>query len=94
MAVTISGFIIGKLFTCSIISRTIFFDLLRPMAAIVPATVEMSVAKSAMENVVYSALIMSLDSSICRYQRRENPEKLVRDFPSLKEKIIMYKIGR
>ena len=33
-------------------------------------------------------------ANICLYQRRENPVKLVRDFPSLKEKITMYRIGR
>ena len=44
--------------------------------------------------VVYRALIMSRDSSICSYQRRENPVKVVSDFPSLKEKMIIYRIGR
>ena len=94
MAVTISGFISGRLFTCSITSRTIFLDLLSPIAEIVPTTVETAVARTAMLNVVYRASIISPDSSICRYHRSENPEKTVRDFPSLKENTIIYKIGR
>ena len=65
MAVTISGFIIGKLFTCSIRSRTTFRDLLSPMAEIVPTTVETTVAINATPKVVYNASIISLDSSIC-----------------------------
>ena len=64
------------------------------MAEMVPTTVEINVARMAMLNVVYNASIISWDSSMCRYQRRENPVKLVRDFPSLKEKIIIYPMGR
>ena len=94
IAVTISGFMIGRLFACSIRSRISFFDLLTPIAAIVPATVEINVASSAILNVVDSASIISADSSICLYQRSENPVKLVSDFPSLNENIIMYRIGR
>ena len=94
MAVTISGFIMGRLLTCSTRSRTIFLDLLNPMAEMVPTTVEIRVAISATLKVVYSASIISRDSSMCRYQRREKPVKLVRDFPSLKENTIIYKIGR
>ena len=94
IAVTISGFISGRLFTCSIRSRTIFFDLLSPIAAIVPTTVEIAVATIATPKVVYNASIISCDCIICSYQRSENPVKLVSDFPSLNEKIIIYRIGR
>ena len=65
MAVTISGFISGRLFTCSITSRTTFLDLLKPMAAMVPTTVETAVAIKATPKVVYKASIISLESSIC-----------------------------
>jgi len=85
---------IGRLLICSIRSRTIFFDLLIPIAAIVPVTVEIKVASNAILNVVDSASIISDESSICLYQRSENPVKLVSDFPSLNENMIMYRIGR
>ena len=52
MAVTISGFIMGRLFTCSMIFRTIFLELESPMAATVPTTVETSVAMMATLKVV------------------------------------------
>ena len=89
MAVTISGFITGRLLTCSIKSRMIFFDLLSPMAVIVPTTVEIRVAMRATLKVVYRDCIISLDSSICLYQRREKPVKPVSDLLSLNEKTIM-----
>ena len=60
----------------------------------VPTAVEISVAIIATVKVVYRASIISLESSICRYQRREKPVKTVRDLPALKEKIIIYRIGR
>lgn len=46
-------------------SRTIFLDLLRPMAEIVPTMVEISVAIRATLKVVYREAIISRDSSIC-----------------------------
>ena len=52
IAVTISGFIIGRLSTCSMILRMIFLELLSPIAAIVPTNVEISVASIATLNVV------------------------------------------
>ena len=52
IAVTISGFIIGRLSTCSMILRRTFLELLSPIAAIVPTTVEISVASTATLNVV------------------------------------------
>ena len=55
---------------------------------------DMAVASKATLKVVYKASIISPDSSICLYQRRENPVKLVKDFPSLKEKMTIYTIGR
>ena len=94
IAVTISGFIIGRLLTCSIRFCTIFFDFDRPIAEIVPTTVEIAVAIRAILNVVYRDSIIVCDSIICRYQRRENPEKLVSDFPLLNEKMTIYTIGR
>ena len=57
IAVTISGFMIGRLFACSIRSRISFFDLLTPIAAIVPATVEINVASSAILNVVDTSAV-------------------------------------
>ena len=94
IAVTISGFIIGRLLTCSISLWIIFFDLERPIAEIVPTIVETAVAISAMLNVVDRDSIIVCDSIICLYQRREKPVKLVSDFPELKEKMTIYTIGR
>ena len=51
IAVTISGFIIGRLLICSVSSLTIRLDLDRPMAAIVPTIVETTVAITAMTTV-------------------------------------------
>ena len=59
-------------------------DLLRPMAVIVPTTVEINVASTATLKVVYSASIISWDSSICRYQRREKPVKAGQRFSVVK----------
>ena len=47
IAVTISGFSIGRLFTWVTTSLTTLFDLLRPMEATVPTTVETAVAITA-----------------------------------------------
>ena len=63
-------------------------------AGIKSVTVEIKVASNAILNVVDSASIISDESSICLYQRSENPVKLVSDFPSLNENMIMYRIGR
>ena len=94
MAVTISGFIRGKLFTCAIKSRMIFLELLKPIAAIVPTMVETAVAINATPKVVYRASIISRDCSMCSYHLSEKPVKVVNDFPSLKEKTIIYMMGR
>ena len=52
IAVTISGFIIGRLFTCCMVSLTIFRDLLNPIAVMVPTIVDTKVAIKATLNVV------------------------------------------
>ena len=48
IAVTISGLVNGRLFTCSMVPRTSLRQLDNPMAAMVPTTVEIAVAISAM----------------------------------------------
>ena len=50
----------------------------------VPTTVEIKVARIATLKVVERADIISLDSSICAYHRKENPVKWVRDLHNRK----------
>ena len=47
IAVTISGFIIGRLFICSTVFLSIGFDLDRPIDVIVPTIVDIIVARTA-----------------------------------------------
>ena len=93
MAVTISGFMIGKSFSCSTALRSTLRQRERPMALIVPNSVETMVAISAMTIVVCSDSIMSRFSNIRSYHMRLNPSKLVSERLELKEKTIMNKIG-
>ena len=51
IAVTMSGLLIGRLFTCSIVPRTSLRQLESPIAAMVPTTVEITVARSAITMV-------------------------------------------
>ena len=86
MAVTISGFMTGRLLTSRTMLRRILFALLRPMAATVPTTVETTVATTATISVVVMLSIIIRLENMLSYHFREKPEKLVMDFPSLKEK--------
>ena len=94
MAVTMSGFKIGRLLIFKSSSLTTFRDLDRPMAVMVPITVEITVARIATVRDTYTALLTSVLWISSLYQRMENPVNLVRDFDELKEKIIVTKIGR
>ena len=94
MAVTMSGFRIGWLLIFKSSSLTTFRDLDRPMAVMVPITVEITVARIATVRDTYTALLTSVLWISSLYQRIENPVNLVRDFDELKEKIIVTKIGR
>ena len=93
MAVTISGFMIGKSFSCSTAFLSTLRQRDRPMALIVPSSVETRVAISAMTIVVCSDSIMSRFSNIRSYHMRLKPSKLVSERPELKEKMIMNRIG-
>ena len=86
MAVTMSGFMTGRLLISSTMLRTTRFDLESPMAATVPTTVETAVAITATRTVYQMLWSMVRSWNMFSYQRREKPVKLVRDFESLKEK--------
>ena len=60
----------------------------------VPSTVEMIVARIAIDTETYTALLISILFISSPYQRRENPVNLVSDLDELKEKIIVTRIGR
>ena len=94
MAVTISGFKIGRLLIFNRSSFTTFLDLERPIAVIVPIMVEITVARIATVRDTYTALLTSVLWISSLYQRMEKPVNLVRDFDELKEKIMVTKIGR
>ena len=88
MAVTISGLSTGRLLTSRMIVRMSFRALEMPMAAIVPITVEHTVAMTAMITVYLRLSSMSGLLTISSYHRREKPENLIMLFESLKEKSI------
>ena len=75
IAVTISGFIKGKSLICIIKSCTIFFDLERPIALIVPTTVETTVAMIATIIVTYKDSIIDASANIFEYHCIEKPVK-------------------
>ena len=71
----------------------ILFDFERPIAVIVPITVEITVASIAIEIVVHKASIILELLSIFSYHFSENPLQWVSDFLELKEKTTVYTIG-
>ena len=94
IAVTISGFIIGKLLTFSKYSFKNFLDLLRPMAVIVPKIVDINVESRATVRETITAPTISRSLIKREYHCTENPVKLLKDFDELNEKIIMTKMVR
>ena len=66
----------------------------KPIALIVPSSVDTTVAISAMDIVVYKDSIISLLWNIRSYHISENPSKFVSERPELKEKMIIKTIGR
>ena len=93
IAVTISGFIIGRSFTLSTIALTTLLLFESPIAVIVPTNVEITVASTATSIVYPTASIISPLLNIFSYQRSENPFQWVRLLLLLKENIIVYIIG-
>ena len=91
IAVTISGFMIGKSLTCIIRSCTIFLDFDKPIALIVPIIVEIIVAKIATIIVIYNDSIIALFVNIFSYHCKLKP---VKDLLELKEKTIIKRIGK
>ena len=94
IAVTISGFIIGILFTFNSHSRSTFLLFESPIAVIVPRIVDINVAIKAIDTETYTAERMLLSVTSFSYHLKEKPEKLVSDFEELKEKNIVTNIGR
>ena len=86
IAVTISGFNIGRLFTCVTISFTIFLDFDKPIAVIVPTNVDTIVAMTAISTVYQIASIIERLLNIASYHFVEKPVNLVKDFERLNEK--------
>ena len=93
MAVTISGFIIGRSLIILTAERSGRLHLDRPMTVIVPMIVERMVARIAMTNVIQIAFMVVDEANIFSYQRREKPEKWVSERDELNEKTTVYTIG-
>ena len=93
IAVTMSGFIIGRSFAVRTALRSGLLHRDRPMTVIVPIQVEITVAKMAMANVVPMAPIVTDEENIFSYQRSEKPEKVVRERDALNENKTVYAIG-
>ena len=74
--------------------RTIFLDFDKPIALIVPISVETAVVIKAITIVVCNDSIIERFSNIRSYQIVENPLKCVSDLLELKENTIINKIGR
>jgi hypothetical protein len=94
IAVTISGFIIGRLFTLIIISFNILRFLDKPIEVSVPRIVAIMVASTAMDMDTHTAFMMSLLLNRFSYQRSEKLSNFVKDFDELKEYTIVTTIGR
>jgi hypothetical protein len=69
-------------------------DLDRPMAVMVPSTVEITVARMAMVTETYTAETTSPLFSRELYHLSEKPVNRDRDFEELKEKITVTRMGR
>jgi hypothetical protein len=94
IAVTISGLRIGILFILSTTSLIIFLLFERPIAVIVPRTVEAKVANNAIVRDTYTALMIEPSEISLEYHLRDTPLMLVRLFDELKENTIITTIGR
>ena len=91
--VTISAFIMGIL-VIPIITDLVLED--RPIMAIqvkVPIMVEKNVARTAIDNVLKSALATASSDKRLMYQSSVKPPHLARDLLELKESTIRVKIG-
>ena len=94
IAVTISGFISGKSLICIIKSWTTFLDFDKPIALIVPTTVDITVAITATKIVIYNDSIIDASDNIFVYHCIENPVKCVNDLLELNENTIIKPIGK
>ena len=65
----------------------------RPMAAKVPATVEMTVARMDTRRVMYTLSMMSRFWNSLPYQSREKPRHTTLESPALKEKMMSRRMG-
>ena len=84
----------GRLLIFKSVSFNTLRDFERPIAVMVPSTVEITVARMAMVTDTYTALLTSVLCSSSVYHLMENPINLVRDLEELKEKIMVTRIGR
>ena len=91
--VIMSALVRGILFTARYIPLARRFMLEKPMAAAVPTTVAMAVARTDTSRVVRRASSTVLLCSSSRYQSRVNPPQTALDLESLKEKTIRTKMG-
>ena len=91
--VTISAFIMGMLFTVLRTLRLRRRMAAKPMAAKVPATVEMAVARKETRSVVYTLCMMSRLWNSFSYQSREKPFQTMELSPALKEKMMRRNMG-
>src|SRR5690554_3254419 len=94
MAVTISGFIIGKLLICNIVFLTNFFECTKPMAVKVPAIVDTTVEISAIPIETCTAPIISRFLNKSSYHLMEKLLKCVNDLVLLNENTIIITIGK
>ena len=91
--VMMSALVMGMLLTVRHAFRGRRFMLEKPMAAAVPATVAMAVARTDTSSVVCRASSTVRLFSSCTYQSRVKPPQTALDLESLKEKTMRTKMG-
>ena len=91
--VMMSALVRGMLFTVRQMPRKRLPRFRKPMAAAVPATVEMTAARADTARVVARALRMRVLWNSWVYQVREKPPHTVRELASLKEKTMRMRMG-